>query len=251
MRWFREHLVQEGVEIRNVTDMYGGLALIGPRSRELLARIANSDVSDRALPFMSITRMDLAFAPALVARLSVSGELGYEIYVPALHLSALLDAVLSVSDEFAGRQIGLYALNSLRLEKSFGIWSREFSRDYTPHMAGLIRFMDYDKSEFIGREAALRDRDSAPQKKLVTLAVDSSDADAAGYEPIWRGNELVGFVTSGGYGHCTGLSLAMGYVQTEVAVEPSGLSVTVLGERRDCRILHEAAIDPTGSRMRG
>jgi dimethylglycine dehydrogenase len=251
MRWFREHLAQEDVEIRNVTDMYGGLALIGPRSRELLARIANSDVSDRALPFMSVTCIDLAFAPALVARLSVSGELGYEIYVPTLHLSALLDAVLSVSDAFAGRQIGLYALNSLRLEKSFGIWSREFSRDYAPHMAGLSRFMDYDKSEFIGREAALRDRDSAPQKKLVTLAVDSSDADAAGYEPIWRGNELVGFVTSGGYGHCRGLSLAMGYVRTEVAAQPSGLSVTVLGERRDCRILHEAAIDPTGSRMRG
>jgi dimethylglycine dehydrogenase len=187
MRWFSEHLAQAGVEVRNVTDDYGGLALIGPRSRELLARIARTDVSDSALPFMAVVPMDLAFAPAVVGRLSVTGELGYEIYVPTLHLSTLLHAVLEASSGLGARHIGMYALNSLRLEKAFGIWSREFSRDYTPRMSGLDRFVDYDKPGFIGRDAALRDRLSVPDKRLVTLSVESSQADAAGFEPIWLG----------------------------------------------------------------
>jgi len=251
MRWFSEHLKQEGVRVHNVTDSYGGLALIGPRSRELLARITSADVSNAALPFMAVVPVDLAFAPAFVGRLSVTGELGYEIYVPTLHLSALLDAVWEASNELDVRHIGMYALNSLRLEKGFGIWSREFSRDYTPRMSGLDRFVAYDKPDFIGRDAALQERQSVPDKRLVTLAVESPDADAAGYEPIWLGSELVGFVTSGGYGHCAGMSLAMGYLQSSVAGYQSGLSVTILGERRNCRILKQAPIDPTGARMRG
>jgi len=251
MRWFSEHLVQDGVQVRNVTDDYGGLALIGPNSRELMSRIASADVSERALSFMAVAKVDLAFAPALIGRLSVSGELGYEIYVPTLHLRALLDAALEASSGLGVRHVGMYALNSLRLEKCFGIWSREFSRDYTPRMSGLDRFVAYDKPDFIGRRAALEDRQSVPEKRLVTLAVDSPAADAAGYEPVWLGSEMVGFVTSGGYGHCVATSLAMGYLQSSVADEQSGLSVTILGERRECRILKQAPIDPHGTRMRG
>lgn len=251
MRWFCEHLGHEGVEVRNVTDDYGGLAIMGPRSRELLARIAGADVSDDAIPFMTAVQMDLAFAPSLVARLSVSGELGYEIYVPTLHFGALLDVVLGASKELDGRLIGMYALNSLRLEKCFGIWSREFSRDYTPRMSGLHRFVDYAKPEFIGREPALKDRDSVPTKRLVTIAVEAIDADAVGYEPIWLGSELVGFVTSGGYGHCVDMSLAMGYLNTSVPSDVQDkLSVTILGERRKCRVLTEPPVDPSGVRMR-
>jgi dimethylglycine dehydrogenase len=250
MRWFAEHLTQDGIQIRNVTDDYGGLAIIGPRSRELLSHIAGTEVSNSALPFMSLTRLDLAFAPSLVARLSVTGELGYEIYVPNRYLSSLLDVVLNLSRNFGARPVGFYAINSLRLEKSFGIWSREFSRDYTPHMSGLSRFVDYSKLEFIGRDAALKDRDTAPHQRLVALSVASLDADAIGYEPIWRGTELAGFITSGGYGHCAEMSLAMGYVHSSVTDEQSDLSVTILGERRECKILIAPPIDPSGVRMR-
>jgi len=158
--------------------------------------------------------------------------------------------VLKRSGEFQARHIGLYALNSLRLEKGFGIWSREFSRDYTPRMCGLDRFIDYSKPAFIGRHAALKDRDEVPERRLVTLSVEATDADAVGYEPIWLGSEIVGFVTSGGYGHSAELSLAMGYVLTSVPDNQQGLSVTILGERRDCRILPQPAVDPSGSRMR-
>jgi dimethylglycine dehydrogenase len=251
MRWFAERLAEEGVQIRNITDEYGGLALVGPCSRELLARIACTDVSDLILPFMSVASIELAFAPAIVGRLSVTGELGYEIYVPTLHLSALLNAILEASSGLSARHIGMYALNSLRLEKGFGIWSREFSRDYTPRMSGLDRFVAYDKSDFIGRDASLRDRASVPDQRLVSLAVKSPDADAAGYEPIWHGEKIVGFVTSGGYGHCVDMSLAMGYLQSAIPDEETGLCVSILGERRPCRILTQSPVDPMGARMRG
>jgi dimethylglycine dehydrogenase len=252
MRWLREQLPGERLELRNVTEEFGGLALIGPRSRELLSRLAGQKVTDRVLPFMAVTEMDLGFTPALVARLSVTGELGYEVYVPTLYLGTLLEQVVTVGQEFRAQLIGMYALNSLRLEKCFGIWSREFSRDYTPRMSGLDRFIDYTKNSFIGRERALAEHEGAhPDKTLATLCVDAVDTDAIGYEPIWQGEEMIGFVTSGGYGHCANMSLAMWYVCTTILQDPRALSVTILGERRTCRILREAPIDPSGSRIRG
>jgi dimethylglycine dehydrogenase len=199
---------------------------------------------------MSIREMDIDYARARVARLSVTGELGYEIYVPTLQLSSLFNTLIDAVDGLLWRHVGIYALNSLRLEKGYGIWSREFSRDYTPRMAGLDRFIAYERPSFVGRDAALRDRDREPARRLVTLAVDATDADASGYEPIYRGTDLVGFVTSGGYGHCAQTSLAMGYVDSSVAQSEERLSVSVLGEPRSCRILANPLIDPAGARMR-
>jgi dimethylglycine dehydrogenase len=152
--------------------------------------------------------------------------------------------------EFDGRWVGMYALNSLRLEKSYGIWSREFSRDYSPHMAGLSRFIDYEKPAFIGRDEALKDRDTPPPRRLVTLAIGADDADATGYEPIYRANELVGYVTSGGYGHCVQKSVAMGYLNSTVQTESDELTVTILGEPRPARLVPQALVDPMGHRMR-
>ena len=250
MRWFAQHVGAE-TDIDNVSDGYAGLALFGPSARTVLERLTSEDVSNAGFPFMSVRRMDIALAPAIVARLSVSGELGYEIYVPSMHMRAVSHAVERASIDEQGRWIGMYALNSLRLEKGFGIWSREFSRDYTPRMSGLDRFVDYSKPDFIGRAAALEDRGQAPERMLVTLAIDADRADAAGYEPIFRGREYVGYTTSGGYGHCAGASLAMGYVSAAAAAAGGELSVTLLGESRPAGLLRQASIDPAGARMRG
>jgi dimethylglycine dehydrogenase len=250
MRWFRERLPTGGVELNNLTDEWLGFALAGPRSRALLARLAGEDVGNQALPFMSARRMEVAEAPAVVGRLSMSGELGYEIYVPALHLRSLYARIVEAMEGHDARFFGVYALLSLRLEKSFGIWSREFSRDYTPIMSGLSRFVCYDKPSFVGRDAALRDRDSPPSRRLVTLAVDATDADASGFEPIWCGDRLVGYTTSGGYGHCVGQSLAMGYVDTSLCPADAPLEVAIVGERRPARILGAMPYDPVGDRMR-
>lgn len=250
MRWFQQHLAQAGVEVRNVTEGYGGIALFGPRARELLSRVARADVSNTVLPFMSVVSMDVSFAPAWVARMSVTGELGYEIYLPAMHLSSVLNALVEAADGLGARWVGMYALNSLRLEKGYGIWSREYSRDYTPRMARLDRFIAYDRPSFIGRDAALRDRETQPKHRLVTMAVDAADADASGYEPILLGDRLVGFVTSGGYGHCAGTSLAMGYLDTQIPSDQPGLTISIMGESRPCRILGQPIVDAEGLRSR-
>lgn len=249
-RWFREHLDAKSVSIENISDTLTGFSIFGPLARDVLQQLAGKDLSNEVFPFMAVKQFDLGFAPATVVRISVTGELGYEIYVPVSYMTALQASLESLRAQYSGRWIGMYALNSLRLEKGFGIWSREYSRDYTPHMAGLSRFIAYDKTDFIGRDAALRDRETIPAKRLVSLTIDALDADATGFEPILRRNELVGYVTSGGYGHNVGVSLAMGYLNNEVDRHADHLTVSLLGEGRKAAILSEAAIDPKGVRMR-
>ncbi len=250
MRWFRDHLPSSGVALHNRSEELLGFALAGPRSRELLERLVSTDVSDGAFPFMGVRMLEVGTSPAIVARLSVSGELGYEVYVPAACLRPLYGDIVAALDGLDARFFGVYALQSLRLEKSYGIWSREFSRDYTPGMCGMSRFVAYDKPRFIGRDAALRDRDTSPARRLVTLEIDATDADASGFEPIWMGEHKVGFTTSGGYGHYVGRSLAMGYCDAALCDSSVSLDVSVLGERRPARILVEPPYDSTGARTR-
>jgi len=250
MRWFDEHLAGAGVQVSNVSETIGGIGIFGPRSRTLLARLADGPVTAEALPFMAVRTIDVGLAPALVARISITGELGFELHVPAPCVAPLYHALIEVGEGLDVHDVGIYALNSLRLEKSFGIWSREYSRDYTPVESGLARFIAYAKPGFIGREAAVVDRDRPPVRRLVTLAVDAGDADASGYEPIWSGAKPIGFTTSGGYGHTAGLSLAMGYVERQYAAAGTDLHVTIVDERRACRVLGEAPVDPAGTRMR-
>jgi dimethylglycine dehydrogenase len=248
MRWFAGRL--DGVEVRNRTEDTGGVAIFGPHAREILARLCRGDVTNAGLPFMTFRHMDVGGAPALVARLSVTGELGYEIYVPAMYLAPLYDRVRAAGAPLGLRGTGAYALNSLRLEKGYGYWSREYSRDYTPTMSGLSRFVDYGKPDFVGRDAALRERDHPPAQRLVLLEVDAVDAEASFYEPVSRGGEVAGFVTSGGYGHCAGRSLAMAYVDSSALAGGEPLEVSIIGDRRGCRVLGSPPVDPQGSRMR-
>jgi dimethylglycine dehydrogenase len=250
MRWFAEHFEGSGASVHNRTEETGGIAIFGPHSREILAQLSRGDVSNAGIPFMTFRNMDVAGAPALVARLSVTGELGYEIYVPAMHLAPVYDRARAAGARFGLHNVGAYALNSLRLEKGYGYWSREFSRDYTPMMSGLSRFVDYGKREFVGRDAALRERDSPPAMRLVTLEVDALDAEASFYEPVSVRDRVAGFVTSGGFGHCVGRSLAMAYVDRNVAAGAEPLEVSIIGDRRACRVLDAPAIDPDGLRLR-
>ena len=182
---------------------------------------------------------------------SFTGELGYEMYVPSAYARGLYDYLLDVGDSLGIRPFGIRALVSLGMEKSFGIWSREFTPDFTPAMCGMGRFVDYDKADFVGREAALADRDAKHEHKLVALEIDSIDADVWGYEPIWHKDDYAGFVTSGAYGHTVGKSLAMAYVRTPYLGAANGeLSVHVVDQRRPASILAEPPHDPSGSRMR-
>jgi dimethylglycine dehydrogenase len=251
MLWFEQHLGDNNVRIVNRTEELSAIAIAGPASRELMSLVASGDLDNDAMPFMSVQPMNVGIAPCLVARLSFTGELGYEMYVPGTYARSLYDHLLVAGAKLGIRPFGIRALLSLGMEKSFGIWSREFSPDYTPVMCGFDRFVDYGKADFIGREAALADRDTRPEHRLVTLEIDSNDADAWGYEPIWHKDEFAGFVTSGAYGHTVGKSLALGYLKTQFLDSTElEFSVHVLDKRRPAVILPKASYDPGGSRMR-
>ncbi len=250
-RWFRELLPRSGVTIENLSESWLGFSLSGPRSREILAQLTREDVTDAALPFLGCRLMDVGLTRAVVARLSLTGELGYEITVPALQQRTLWESLLKHGLPFGMRPIGMRAQDSLRLEKGYGVWSLEYAQSCTPVMSGLDRFIAYEKGNFIGRAAALKAREQGAEQQLVLLAIDALDADATGFEPVWVGERRVGFVTSGAYGHFVKQSLALAYVDRNVVESPTPLEVHVVGRRRPTRILVEPPYDPRGLRLRG
>ena len=254
MRWFSDWIatLEAGdVSVRDISDATVGFALSGPRSRDVLAKLTHQDISNEALPFMGCATLDVGLVRARVGRLSVAGELGYEINVSAAEHIVLRQMLLDAGRDLGLREYGFYAMNSLRLEKSFGIWSCEFTQGYTPGMTGMDRWIAWNKGEFTGREAALaeREKNTAPHK-LVTLEVDALDADASGYEPVWKDGRRVGFVTSGGYGHHVGKSLAMALVDVEHAQTGEELHTHVVGVERGARIIESSPYDPGGAAMR-
>ncbi len=249
MRWFHDHL-EEGVQVEDISDQVVGFSISGPKSRELLASLTHEDVSHAALPFMGAKTMDVGLIRARVARLSVTGELGYEINCQASEHITLYRTLKQAGEAVGAVDIGYNALLSLRLEKSFGIWNAEFMQAYTPGMTGMDRWIDWDKYDFIGKQAAQAERDEGAQQRLVTLEVDSADADTSGYEPVWSNGSRVGFVTSGGYGHTIGKSLAMAFVERELAEPGTALTTHVVGVECPARVIPASPHDPDGKRMR-
>ncbi|MEM1389140.1 MAG: glycine cleavage T C-terminal barrel domain-containing protein, partial [Pseudomonadota bacterium] len=248
MRWFNDHM-EPGVEVRDISDDMAGFSLSGPNARKILEQVTDGPVD---LPFMGCAAMDVGLIRAHIGRLSVTGELGFEVNCRASDHIALRRTLLAAGRDLGIREYGYNALNALRLEKSFGIWNAEFTQDRTPRMTGMDRWIDWQKEDFVGREAALKDRDGdAPDRMLVTLAVDAADADASGYEPVWHDGALVGFVTSGGYGHTIGQSLAMAMVNTDCAVEGTDMAVHVVGVERAASVIAASPYDPAGQAMRG
>ncbi len=248
MRWFDDHL-SDGVSIRDLGEDMAGFSLAGPKSREVIAKLTDGDIEN--LPFMGCGAFDIGLIRAKVGRLSVAGELGYEINCRMGDHIALRRLLLAAGEPFGIREYGFNALLSLRLEKSFGIWSAEFTHGYTPGMTGMDRWIDWDKGDFVGRKAALAERDgNGPRQKLVTLEIDADDADASGYEPVWSDGVKVGFVTSGGYGHTIDKSLAMALINTELTQPGTELSVHIVGVEKSAKVIAESPYDPSGKAMR-
>ncbi|OHV64315.1 glycine cleavage system protein T [Mesorhizobium sp. LCM 4577] len=249
MRWFEAHIA-EGVSVTDISDGMSGFLVTGPNARRIVERTTHQDVSAAALPFMACGEFDIGMVRARVARLSIAGELGFEINGPATLHSTLRETLLAAGEDLGLAEIGYYALNSLRLEKSFGIWSREFTQGYTPGQTGLDRFIAFDKGDFIGREAALKEREAGVSRRIVTLEVDAVDADASGFEPVWSKGRRVGFVTSGGYGYTLRKSVALALLDDGFAGEGTELSVHIVGVERPARVIAASPYDPEGKAMR-
>jgi dimethylglycine dehydrogenase len=249
LRWFRDRLPADGsVRLRDISDRMAGVSLSGPQSLELLSRVTTGAAD---LRWMHAAELDLGPHRVRVGRLSVTGELGYELNVSATELAGVYRLLRGAADGLRVVPLGYEALDSMRLEKSFGIWSREYTWAYTPGMSGLDRFVAFEKPAFAGREAALRERDRGAGQRLVTLAVASADADAATFDPIWSGERRGGFVTSGGYGHSVGSGLALGYLDPALAEVGTELEVHVVGRRTPARVIADSPHDPDGLRPRG
>ncbi len=247
LRWFEDHM-EDGVSVRDLGEEVCGFALTGPRSRAVIEKVCEG-AGD--LPFMSCAALDVGLFRARVARMSVAGELGYEINVRYGDHIKLRDLLLEAGAGHELREYGFNAMLSLRLEKSFGIWSAEFTQGYTPGETGMDRWIAWDKGDFIGRAAALAEREAGARRRVVTLEVDAKDADASGFEPVWKDGQKVGFVTSGGYGHTLGKSLAMAMLDADAAAEGTDLTVHVVGVDCSARVIAPSPYDPQGLAMRG
>ncbi|WP_339630080.1 FAD-dependent oxidoreductase [uncultured Sneathiella sp.] len=252
LRWFWDHLPEEGVEIENVSLKRIGFQIAGPHARDLLAKVTYEDVSTEAFPFMSVKRMGVGLSDAIVQRVTYTGDLGYEIYVPADEQIALYEVLSEAGKEFGLTPFGMRAMMSLRLEKSFGSWMREYKPDYTAEETGLDRFVAYNKpADFIGKAAVLKEKAEGVTRKLSTFVVDAKDADVHGDEPIWKDGEVVGFVTSGGYAHYVEKSVALGFTPPGMIADGAEFEIEILGEMRPARMVLEPLLDPDASRMRG
>jgi dimethylglycine dehydrogenase len=253
LRWFTQHLPEDGsVQVTSETATMAGLAIAGPRSRELLARITHEPVDNAAFRFMDIRRMAVGMATALVGRVSYTGDLGYELWCSPGHQLHLFEAIEAAGADLGLRFFGSRALNSLRVEKAYGSWAREYRPVYGPLEAGLDRFVAYDKSAaFIGQAAAREELVTGGKRRLRTFIVDTQRTDVIGDEPVWHGEKVCGWITSGGYAHASGVSVALGYVEKELADSEGPWSIEILGQRFPARLQRVPLFDADGKRQRG
>jgi len=246
MRWFHDHM-NPGVALRDISDATVGFSLAGPNSRKVIETLTDGPVG--ALPFMGCGMFDIGLHRCKVGRLSVAGELGYEIHCHAMDHIGLRRTLLEAGAEHGIREYGFNALLSLRLEKSFGIWSAEFTQGYTAAQTGMNRWTDWSK-DFIGKEAALKERDTLPTQVIAMLEIVDGESDASGYEPVWKNGKRVGFVTSGGYGHTIGKSLALAMLDRDATAPGTTLSTHIVGVERHAKVIPASPYDPEGKAMR-
>ncbi len=240
------------VRIENLSARLGSIIIAGPKARACLAKVTEADLSNRAFPWLSAREIEIGFARALTLRVNYVGELGWEIHAPVEHMAAIYEALWQAGEEFDIRDFGMYAMDSLRLEKVYRGWKGDMTHEYTPLMANLDRFVDFQKPDFKGRIALIAERDRTPRERFVPLILDeAADCDAPSCAPVYLGAEMVGLVTSGGYGHATAKSIALAYVRSDLAKVGQRLEIEVLGARRSASIVAEPIYDPSNSRLRG
>ncbi len=250
-RWFEQNLT-DGVTIENVSDARSGFQIAGPKARDLLARVTRADVSAAAFKFMDVRPMTIGMANCTVQRVSYTADLGYEIFTDHMSVRHLWTTLMDAGADLGLRAFGMRAMMSLRLDKWFGSWGREYSPDYTPCETGLERFIRWNKdADWIGRAAASAEKAAGPKRKLVSFVVDADDADVVAWEPIWLDGAVVGFCTSGGFSHYTGLSVAQGFLPADRVVDGLAVEIEILGQRRAAKVHLAPLFDADGARMRG
>jgi dimethylglycine dehydrogenase len=241
----------ERVEIENVTDHWGNLIVVGPRARDLLSRLTDADLSNDSFPWLTAQEIEIARVPCRALRVNYVGELGWELHHPMQRMPELYDAIWQAGRDLGIADFGAYAVNSLRIEKGYRGIGAEMTNEISPIEAGLQRFVDMKKGNFVGREALEQIERAGITQQLVYLEVDASNADCLGGEPIYFDGEVVGVTTSGGFGHRTQKSLAFGYVAPRFAEVGTKIEIEILEERRSATVLDpDPTFDPKNERLR-
>jgi len=250
LSWIQEHAPADGsVEVEDVTSAYACIGLWGPAAREILQSLTPVDVSNAAFPYMSARELPVGSVPCLALRVTYVGELGWELYCPAEFGLRLWDTLWEAGAAHRLVAGGYKAVDSLRLEKGYRVWGSDIGPEVDPYQAGLGFCVKLDKGEFTGRAALLEKRDAPAETRLACLVLDEPRSVALGSEPVREGGEIVGRVTSGGYGYAVGQSIAYAFVpaalKTGTAVELEIFGTWVPG-----RVSEEPLYDPRGMRIR-
>ena len=248
--YLRARLPEVGVTLENVTAQFSTLVVAGPRSRDLLGKITAAKLDSAAFPWLSCAGIEIAGSPVLALRVTYVGELGWELHVPMEHLVSVYAAVCEAGLEYGIRDFGLYAMESLRLEKCYRAWKQDLSTEWSALAAGLSRFVRLSKPDFPGREALLAESATGSVEKFVPMIVEDVEVDALPFSTIFKGERRVGLATSCGYGHRLGKTIALGYVRSDLAEEGQQVEIETFGVRRAATVTREPLYDPENVRLK-
>ena len=249
-RFFQDLPLPAGTSFESQTEAMCGFNIAGPQSREILRSLTQADLSNEAMPFMRSAWLTIAGVNCLVLRVSFTGDLGWELHCAESDQAALYGALLDAGKAFGAGPVGSRALMSLRLEKGYGSWGRDYSPEWWPQESNLAGLIKTDK-DFLNKDAYLALADNPPRENMVLFEVDAKTADASGGEPIFLTDGTpVGQVTSGAYGYHVEKSLALGYIKAGSVAPGETVHIAVLGQPHEARLLSEAPFDPKGTRLR-
>ena len=239
------------VKLRNVTLERGGLTVVGPKARDILENLVDGDLSNEAFPWMSAQSLTVGLASDVrMMRINYEGELGWELYHPIAYNLHLFEEITRAGQAHGLKHCGYRAIESLRLEKSYRAIYRDLDLEYTALESGLDRFIKWDKEDFVGKAALSAQRENGLTQKLVTLQVETVDADAWMNEAVYQDGRLVGRITSGATSHHIGRCLSMAYVEIPCASPGTELEVQVLERRLPARVIPDSPYDPGNERLR-
>ncbi|NNG04826.1 MAG: FAD-dependent oxidoreductase [Inquilinus sp.] len=250
--WLRLNMPdQPKFTLEDITAHWGTLVVAGPKSRDVLAPAVDCDLSNGAFPWLTHQPVRIGAAQGVAIRVNYVGELGWELHMPMEALADVYRAVWAAGEAHGISDFGVYAMESMRLEKCYRSWKGDLSTDYSPLTGALDRFVRLQKpADFIGKAALLAEREAGSPERFVPLIVEAGRVDAIHLSTVWKGDQAVGLVTSGGYGHRIGKSIALAYVRNDLAVEGEALEVEIFGERRPAVVGQELLYDPDNERLR-
>jgi len=248
--WLRNQINENSsVELQRGSEHDAALLLMGPESRNLLSQLTDHCLSSQSMPWMSVARIKVAGCETTAMRVSYVGELGWELHMNSTDLEQVYKEICRIGAGFNLVDFGSYALNAMRLEKSYHAWAADFSSEYSMFDAGLEKFIDNSRNDYIGYGAVQAQQNRNPDWRFVKLIIDSKDADPIAGDPVIHGGDCVGYITSGGSGFRIGQCIALGYIKASINDSISEFEVEILGELRSAVLARQAFYDPDNKRL--